>query len=184
MKLLCRFLGIPLLAIVGMGLLFPLAAAADSPAKATTIELSVPASGVIGTSMHISATLTDAGGKPVVGATVGLYTSATFLSTRSGPMLIGEAKTDSGGVAAFDYTPDSSTTMEVRAEYAGDAGFLPSNAISGFAVTGSQDIYTESAPLRVPGINRWLLGGVFIMIYSLYLFVVSRVYKIQYESGR
>ncbi|MBI2858687.1 MAG: hypothetical protein HYX90_06390 [Chloroflexi bacterium] len=152
-------------------------AMADSPVE-TRLTLSVPGSAELGKPLRIEAVLVDSAGKPVGKAPVGLYTSATFLSVASGPMEIDRAVTDASGKAVFEYLPTRAVNTEVRAEFAGNGALLPSHASGKFTVDGNTQIVRTHAGFSVPFLNKWILGGLLIIIWSLYLFVVSRVLRV------
>ena len=133
-----------------------------------------PCSGALQEGVRIGVTVS----KKVGGAVVRLYTSATFFFTESGAIEIGKEITGPDGVAIFEYVPSRSVTTEVRAEYQGDDSYGPSHSTASFEVYGDRQLIQTHAGIQVSFINKWLLGGILIIIWSLYLFVVSRILRI------
>ena len=133
MRTLSRCLISILMAAFGLVLVAPLTLGAG-PAIPTSLVLNVDSRVTLGSPARIEATLRDQSGKPVGEAVVRLYTSATFFSTESGPIEIGQATTGPDGVAVFEYVPSRNVTMEVRAEYQGDGQYGPSQAMASFVV--------------------------------------------------
>ena len=148
------------------------------PVVTTSMAVSVAPRVELGSPTRIEATLRDQAGKPVGGAVVRLYTSATFLFTESGAIEIGKEITGPDGVAIFEYVPSRNVTTEVRAEYQGDDSYGPSHSTASFEVYGDRQLIQTHAGIQVSFINKWLLGGILIIIWSLYLFVVSRILRI------
>ena len=177
MRTLSRCLISILMAAFGLVLVAPLTLGAG-PAVPTSLTLNVASRVDLGSPILIEATLRDQSGKPVGDAVVRLYTSATFLSTESGPIEIGDATTNENGVAIFEYVPSRNVTMEVRAEYQGDGQYEPSQATASFVVEGSRQLIQTHAGVNVPFLNKWVLVGVLTIIWSLYFFVATRVLRI------
>ncbi|MDO8473848.1 MAG: hypothetical protein Q7T05_08570 [Dehalococcoidia bacterium] len=165
------------MASFGLILAAPLTSAAGT-ALPTVLSLKVGTPVELGDTARIQASLRDERGNPVKQATLRLYTSATFMSTESGAIEIGDAKTDENGVALFEYVPTRNVTMEVRAEYQGDSRYEPSQATTSFVVEGNRQLVLTEVGVKVPFLNKWLLVGLLSIIWSLYFFVVTRVLRI------
>jgi mono/diheme cytochrome c family protein len=80
-----------------------------------TLLLTVPEQAQSGQPLTMTATLQDAEGEPVAGATVKLFIQMDFFA--SSLMEIGEAATDEQGMAVLEYTPRQSGDMQVIAHY-------------------------------------------------------------------
>ena len=50
--------------------------------------------------------------------------------------------------------------------------------MASFVVEGNFQLIQTQAGIKVPFLNKWVLGGVLIIIWSLYFFVVTRVLRI------
>lgn len=158
-------------------------AGAESPSVGTKLELrSLPAVD-LGDSIHVYARLLDESGKPVAKEEVVLYTSFTFMSTSSGPIEIGRATTDAAGVADIEYLPTRGGSTEVRAEFLGNTKYKSSQAVGTFVARGGQQIYGVQVGITVPFLSKWLLGGLLFIIWTLYLFVVTRVLRIVQDAA-
>ncbi|MET0839795.1 MAG: M15 family metallopeptidase [Marmoricola sp.] len=102
---------VPLL-VVAAALVGP-AGPASADTTPSTLTLSAPASGKAGTSVPFTATLTDAGSAPIVGATV------TLRRTGPSPAVVGSGTTNGSGVVVINATRPAGTSTW-QSSYAGD----------------------------------------------------------------
>ena len=146
-------------------------------ATPVTIEIEVPASAELGDTVTASATLTDADGMSIVGATVIFETDAAW-GELAGHMEIGRAQTDEAGVASISYEVRASGEIEVAAEFEGDLDHLPAVEETTFDVSGDAQLYEPSVGLRIPWLNLWVLASVIMLVWGVYLAVGMRVLRI------
>ena len=90
---------------------------AKPPAELENVSLllTAPEQARFGQSLTLSATLRDADGEPIDGATVKFFVRTDFFA--SGLMEIGKALTTEDGVALFEYAPQQTGDIEVAAHY-------------------------------------------------------------------
>lgn len=88
-------------------------------ATPTTLTLSTPSSLTQGSSITLTATLTDSKGNPIQGQSVQFLVNGT---------LIGSATTDVSGKASFEYTPNTSGSAQIQAVYQGAGNYAQSSS--------------------------------------------------------
>ncbi len=142
---------------------------------ATKMTLAAPPSAVMGDPIRLEVSLQTEGGEPVAKAPIQFYTPATFLSGASGLIEIGDAVSDDKGIAVFEYVSRQDGENAVRARYAGDGRYAPSFSDVKFTIEGLHQFYEPEAGIHVRFVTKWLLVGLIGGIWSIYLFVGTRV---------
>lgn len=167
-------------AIGGIGLtlatlLFQLALATPVLAAGpVTMELQSPGHMALGNTENVVVVLRDSKGAPITKATVVLWTPASFLST-SGAITLGEAATDAQGKATFAYEARTGGTVNLNASFAGDTRYQPAQAAADVTVDGAAQLYQQTAGVRLPGVNVWLIVGALAVVWSTYFTVMVLV---------
>lgn len=133
---------------------------------------------VLGNTVKMEANLQDVSGAAIEGATVRFYRFASFLSGAQGLMEIGEAITDSNGVAALEYLSREEGDIQVTVVYEGDSQYASSQSSTNFLVGGDKQLYEAEAGIRVPFVGKWLLVAALSGIWATFLFVVTLVLRI------
>lgn len=159
----------------GAALAFLLAALAGAaPAGAAspvTLEIQAPEGLRLGEETRITAALREGAGAPVRGATVILWSPGSFLST-DGFVEQGRATTGADGKAVFAYQPRTEGSVTLNATFTGDSRYEAVSASVALPVTGSAQLYSEEAGIRVPGISVWLLVAVLSGVWGTYFMVM------------
>jgi trimeric autotransporter adhesin len=87
----------------------------------TTLILNAPTGAKVGQQISISASLSDANQKEIVGASI------EFSVVSSGiEQSVGSSKTDQSGIAVIPFTPTTVTTYQMKAKFSTDAKYLAS----------------------------------------------------------
>ncbi len=149
----------------------------------THLMLRLPDDAVLGDRVTIAAVLTDRHRMPVRGATVVFVQDAIWGEELAGHMVIGIATTDRKGVATITEQLRSSGEIEVGAEFPGDAEHRATETEATFAVEGDIQLYSPSVGIRVPWLNLWVLAGVILLVWGLFVVVGARIVAIA-RAGR
>jgi cytochrome c553 len=178
---------------------------AQSGTEATTITLGAPATAPLGQRITVQALLVDSAGRPISKAKVDFTLPMSFL-TGSGNMVVAEVITNKDGQAVADLENRSTGTITLRAEFHGDDQYAASSAAAQVNVTGDEQLYAEdigvhiplfNAPLALnaggnvtfigaalwPSMTGWPIAAVLIIIWSLYLLVVTRIFSLAAAYG-
>jgi len=156
-----RILAILVIAGTAAGLLLGGQAAADERTR-TQIAVSVPPQAALGQAIEAKARLTDASGKPIAKAVVAFSAQRSFLGTTDRSVLA-EATTDTGGTASATFELRTSGTLEINADFAGDASHDPARFSRPITVTGDAQLSVQTAGVRIPGLNEAPLTGTMVL---------------------
>lgn len=154
------------------------APAMNAHLKPAHLELRVPQKVRLGTTVTITALLTDAHGMPIEGGTVAFERPAFWGDGISGHMLIGESVTDKDGVASITDQIRTSGDVDVEATFMGDGVHEEAMAERSISVVGDVPLYNPTAGIEVPWLNLWVLAGVIALVWGLYLVVGARLVAI------
>jgi mono/diheme cytochrome c family protein len=126
--------------------------APPSTANSGTVSLDVPDTGQAGQPLTMAATVQDTQGRLVEGETVEFFVSVDFFAT--GQIEIGQAVTDSDGVATLEYIPRVSGEMNfIARDESGEAN----GTISVSDANGK--FYQAGAGIKLPALGQPILIG-------------------------
>lgn len=180
------------------GRLMVQAVAGAVAAEPTTLAVDIPREMVRGRETALAAVLTDAAGNPVQDASISFLVKSDFFVQDW--MEVGEATTDSSGVAVTRYTPAQTDDFQLQASFPGDSAYQASEVSFNIRLVGAPRLYEPDVGLdvpklgpkgvafggapgfRVPPVAGIALSVLVLGIWSIYLFVVSQVYRISRES--
>ena len=163
--------------------LFSLSSVAQGAGPEPGITIQAPAQGTLGQAVPVESTLLAPDGSPVVGAAIQFFSPASFMST-SGEVFLGQAVTNSAGLAVFQYDPRTAENVEIVARFAGNTEYGPAESSATLSVQGSTQLYQEEAGIQVPGLNVWLIVAILGTVWSVYLMVIVLVTRIAREGAR
>jgi len=178
---------------------------AQSAPEATSMTVGAPATAALGQRITVQALLVDSTGRPISKATVDFSMPMTFL-TGNGKMVIVETVTDKDGRARAEIENRSSGAITLLAEFHGNDAYAPSSAAAQITVTGDEQQYAEdigvhiplfNAPLSLtaggnvtvigaalwPSFTGWPIAAVLIVIWALYVFVVTQIFRVASANG-
>jgi hypothetical protein len=181
------------------------AAQANGPLEKTTLTLGAPGSAQLGRPITVQALLVDSAGRPIAHAKVVFSIPMTFLSSK-GNMVIAELTTDKDGRVSAVIQNRRSGDLALRADYAGDTQYAASAVMAQIAVSGEEQLYVEDIGLHIPFFNSppqlifggdvtllgaalwpsmtgWPIAAVLIIIWSLFVLVVVRIFGIAALAG-
>ena len=145
------------------------AAEQHAPAAAPVGELSLPAVGAGGQRVTLEARLHGSGA--IAGAEV-VFVSPVRFAGAEGEAVLGRAVTDEQGVARLAYVPRWEGETRVIARFAGGEQYGTAETSATMVVRPAAQLYQETAGVRVPGVNVWLLAGVLGAVWGTYLVVM------------
>ncbi len=178
----------------------------------TALTIAVPPSADLGQTAEVRARLVDASGAGIPKATILFTARLPFLEGES-EVVLADARTDADGVATADFALRSAGTIALSAVFQGDERYAPSRASAKVAVSGSEQLYEQTAGVRLPGLNAgpaqipvfqnggpaialvqgtsklwpalsgWPIAVVLMIIWSLYGTVVVLLFRIT-NAGR
>lgn len=146
--------------------------------RVAVLRLSAPARAELGTPVELQATLTDRQGNPIDDAPIAFLSRLDWGDAISRMAVIGTATTDHGGLATLNVELRASGSVSIVARFLGNARFQAARVAVDVAVTGSRQLYSSSAGIRVPWLGIWLLAAVVGALWTSYLVVASRVLAI------
>jgi len=176
------------------GLVMGAQAGAADPAP-TKIVVAMPTDVQIGQEISAQARLTDAQGAPIAGAQIKFTEVQSFLGPES-RVLIADALTDRTGTVTVSFDIRTQGAHQIRAGFSGDDRYAFTNVTVTINVTGDEQLYVQSAGVRVPGLNQGLLEGIFprlsgwpialvlLIVWSLYLYVAVLVARVSRAEAR
>lgn len=156
-----RILSILVVAGTAAGLLVGGQAGADDRI-ATQLTVAIPTEVALGRSIEARARLTEVNGRPVAKAVIAFGASRTFLGTTDLAVLA-ETRTDANGAASAIFELRSAGTIEIRAVYRGDDGHAAAVADASITIAGDEQLYVQTAGVRVPGLNEPPQAGVVVL---------------------
>lgn len=156
---------------------------AEAPAPSTVLQVTTVTEASVGEEVPLTASLFTADGKPMSNATVRFYVRSSFAGVE-GDMEIGRATTDSNGFATVPYRPGREGEVTIRAELAGDGQVTVVQTSTPLTVSGSRQVYVESAGIQVPGLGVGVLIAVLTGVWSTLFIVALLIFLIAREGAR
>jgi hypothetical protein len=178
----------------------PGTARAQSALAVTHLILAAPSSAQLGEQFTVQALLTDSNGRPISHATVFFAIPTQFLNN-NGDMVVAEATSDKNGRVVADIALRSTGAVTLKALYGGDAEYAAASVEAAITVAGNQQLYSEDIGVHIPFFNSppvlnagnnitlvgaalwpsmtgWPIAAVLIVIWSLYVLVVARLFRV------
>ncbi len=206
-KMTTRKLIAVVLFLLVLGLSVPWNAAyAQNPLEPTQIEVGAPAQSNVGALITVQAVLVDSQGRPISGAVIYFTAKEAFLG-KSSDVVLAQAITNSDGQAVADIKDDFAGSVTLNAVFKGDSQYAASNASTQIAAAGSAQVYSEHIGVDIPGfnvppggaaqasidtqpglvgfidnlwptMNGWPVAAALFLVWSMYLFAVTFVFKV------
>lgn len=138
-------------------------------AHASPLKVSIASAtnAVVGQSSEVSATLVSPDtGKPMSGVNVTFLAHATF-GKMDGFAEIGQAVTNSQGIASVSYVPRDPGDEAIEVSYVPATGAKAETATGSISVAGApSQMYVQTAGVQVPGLNSWLIIGLLTIVWG------------------
>ena len=101
-----------------------------------------------------------------------------------GEALLGQAVTDSDGVAVLPFQPRSAGEHQLRVEYLTPDTGEPEEVMWSHTVEGSTgQLYRSTAGVHIPQLNSWLLMALVGTVWAILLSIALRVVAIAHAGG-
>lgn len=180
MKSLLWKLPVALLLLLGGGL----GLASTAQASHVNVRITESTDAVVGQPVQLQAHFTSAStGQPVAGAVATFYMQGDFIGV-SGDVEIGRSVTNQDGIATITYEPRDAGQHQVRVDYtlANDTAVEHAPASINVADAPGQ-VFQQTAGVRVPGLNRWLIIAIASLIWAILFGVAVTVVRIARAAG-
>lgn len=163
------------IAVIGFGV----GSAVSAHASPLKVSIASASNAVVGQPSEISATLVSPDtGKPMSGVSVTFLAHATFGKV-DGFMEVGQAATNSQGVASVSYVPREAGDENIEVSYVPTAGAKAEVASGTISVGGAaSQMYVQKAGIQVPGLNSWLIIGLLTIVWGTLFSVGVTVIRI------
>ncbi len=162
--------------------------------------------------MIVQAVLGDSKGRPISKAVIYFTTQAKFLNG-SGEVVLAQAVTNTKGQAVAHFSDSFSGAIPLSAEFRGDSEYAPSNATAQVGGAPDRQAYAEHIGVDLPGfnvppagipmasiqspehgidgliqrlwpaMNGWPVAAVLLLVWSMYLFAVTFVFRVAAAGG-
>lgn len=150
----------------------------------TDLLLGAPVEAQVGGAVRFTANVRSAVGAPIAGAPVVLYEVTGFYDTKVQEVEVARGTTDKEGVAALTYLARRSGPRSLKAYFAGDVGNAPSSVAIGLDVLDGGQVYGVDPPAGIPGVSRFLVSGILILVWGIMFIVSLHVVAIVREGQR
>ena len=184
---------------------------AQSPLQPTQILIGAPATPKPGGLLTVQAVLADGQGHPISKAVVYFTTRQKFLGSTS-DVVLAQAVTNASGQAVAQFAENFSEAFALQAEFRGDTRYAPSNATTQIGAAGAAQVYVEHIGVDIPGfnvppvgapmasiqsqqgisgfiqslwpaMNGWPIAAVLFLVWSMYLFAITFVFRAAASGG-
>ena len=149
----------------------------------TTLQVSGPVGATVGDTVELTATLTDAAGEPVADVQLLVVERVGFLDTKVNDVTVASAATNNDGVAVIRYAARRDGDRSLLVWFPGSADFEEASAGFDFTVADGPATYTVEAPPGIPGVNRFVVMGVLVIVWGTMLIIAGHVVAIAREGG-
>ena len=149
----------------------------------TTLQVSGPVGSTVGDTVELVATLTDAAGEPVANVQLLVEERIGFLDTKVSDVIVASAATNDAGVAVIRYAARREGDRSLLIRFPGTDDFAQTSAGLGFTVAAGPATYTVEAPPGIPGVNRFVVMAVVVLVWGTMLIVAWHVAAIAREGG-
>lgn len=147
------------------------------------LRVSAPVGATVGDRIDFGVTLLDAGGEPIGGAPVALYEQAGFMGVSGREVAVAVASTSEDGTAVLRYAVRREGARAFTVRYEGDADHAPASAAIDLPVAAGAATYTVEPPTGIPGVNRFLVIAVLVVVWGTMLIVALHVIAIAREGS-
>lgn len=149
----------------------------------TTLQVSGPVGATVGDTVELTATLTDAAGEPVANVQVLVVEQLGFLDTKQNDVTVASAATSDEGVAVIRYATRRDGDRSLLVWFPGSTDFAEASAGFEFTVTPGPATYTVEAPPGIPGVNRFFVIAVLVIVWGTMLVIAGHVVAIAREGA-
>lgn len=164
-------------------LLWAVPAAMQAEPGPTTLRVAAPTISSVGEDIHFTVTLLDGEGQPIVGAMVQVYERVAFMDTAPADVLVAAGSTAEDGTARIHYVARRAGARAFTVSYAGDEDHAAQAASFEMPVAAGGQIYQVEPPAGIPGVSRFLVSGILIIVWGTMLIIALHVVAIVRAGG-
>lgn len=164
-------------------LLWAAPAVMQAEPEATTLQVTAPTVASIGQDMHFAVTLLDAAGQPIARGRVQVYERVQFMDAAAEDVLVAAGTTAEDGTALIHYVVRRSGARAFTVSYAGNDNHAPQSASFEMPVAGGGQIYEVERPAGIPGVSRFLVSGILMIVWGTMLIIALHVVAIVRAGG-
>ena len=150
--------------------------------RGTTLQISGPVAAIVGDTVELVATLTDAAGEPVADVQLLVEERVGFLDTKLSDVTVASAATNDDGVAVIRYVARRDGDRSLLVWFPGTSEFAEASTGFGFTVASGPATYTVEAPPGIPGVNRFAVIAVLVVVWGTMLIIAGHVTAIAREG--
>lgn len=175
-----------------LSLLLPAAAAlsgafAPGVARAepgvTELQVSAPVEAAIGDALELRIVLIDSDdAASIPGATVTLYERTGFMDVSAREVAVASAVTADDGAAVIRFRARREGVRNLIVRFDGDPDHGASFAEFELPVAPGPAIYTVEPPPGIPGVNRFLVVGILVVVWGTMFIIAAHVVAIAREG--
>lgn len=165
-----------LLLLVAIALAILVPAGGVGAADPAVLTLTLPEQGTVGEETIQEARLARENGLPIAGAKIEFFRNIEFANV-TGDLKLGEAITDSHGIATLPFEPRSWGEQKIVARFAGDSVFAAAEVSSFMLIAPGPQIHTEHAGISLPFFGPWFLAVILGTIWALFGFVAVQLMR-------
>jgi len=173
---------VSMLALAMVALVSVVPSAVQAEPGGTTLQVSGPIGATVGDTVELVATLTDAAGEPVPDVRLLVDERVGFLDTKVSDVTVASAATNDAGVAVIRYAARREGGRSLLVRFPGTSDFAEASAGFEFSVAAGPATYTVEAPPGIPGVNRFAVMAVVIVVWGTMLIVAWHVAAIAREG--
>ncbi len=155
---------------------------AAAQTASTVLQVSAPAAASVGDRLELRVSLRTALGEPVEGARVTLTERAGFMDTSTQEVAVASATTDADGEAVLRFMARREGTRSLTARYDGDDDLAAASVTLDLPVAAGVQTYIVESQPGIPGVNRFLLMSVLVIVWGTMFIVAAHVLLIAREG--
>ncbi len=150
---------------------------------ATELRVSAPVAAAIGDALKLRIVLiaSDAA-ESVPGAPVTLYERTGFMGVSPREVMVASAVTGDDGAAVIRFTARREGVRNLVVRFDGDPDHGASFATFELPVAAGPAIYTVEPPPGIPGVNRFLVVGILVVVWGTMFIIAAHVIAIAREG--
>lgn len=149
---------------------------------ATELQVSAPVEGAIGDALELRVVLIASDGAAVPDAAVILYERTGFLGVSAREVAIASAVTADDGVAVIRFMARREGVRDLIVRFDGDPDYGASFATFELPVAPGPAIYSVEPPPGIPGVNRFFVVGILVVVWGTMFVIAAHVVAIAREG--
>ena len=166
------------------GAAVPGGAGGEDARPAAQILIAAPVEAGLGTGARLLTTLTDESGTAIAGAKVSLFEVIGFMGVEPQEVEVATGMTDAQGTSTLVYTARRTGNRTLTAYFDGGLDYRPTSIDLQLTVPPGPQVYLVSSPVGIPGVNRFFVSGIILMVWGTMFVVALHVVAIARAGAR